>query len=48
MTFLILLLVVAAVLVTAAVRLSVHDGTGPQRPPASHHTDPRFGPPAWR
>ncbi len=25
-----------------AVRLVLHDGPGPQRPPASHFEDPRF------
>ena len=48
MTFLILLALVAASLAVTTVRLSLHDGTGPQRPPASHPTDPRFAPPAWR
>jgi hypothetical protein len=48
MTFLVLLALVAASLVVAAVRLSLHDGPGPQRPPASHPVDPRFAPPAWR
>jgi hypothetical protein len=48
MTFLIILTLVAAALVVATLRLSVHDGSGPQRPPASHPTDPRFAPPAWR
>jgi hypothetical protein len=48
MTFLILLALVATALVVAALRLSLHDGSGPQRPPASHPTDPRFAPPAWR
>lgn len=48
MVFLIFLAVVAAFLVMTAIRLSLHDGSGPQRPPASHPTDPRFAPPAWR
>lgn len=42
MTFLILLLLVATALVVATVRLIVHDGRGPLRPPASHFEDNRF------
>ncbi len=42
MTFLILLLAVATALAVEAVRLVLHDGRGPQRPPVSHHEDPRF------
>jgi hypothetical protein len=42
MTFLILLLAVATALAIEAVRLVLHDGSGPQRPPASHFEDPRF------
>jgi hypothetical protein len=48
MTFLILLSVLAALMVVAAVRLGLHDGPGPHRPPASHPCDQRFLPPAWR
>jgi hypothetical protein len=47
MAFLIILALVAAFLVATAIRLSIHDGSGPQRPPASHPVDPRFAPPAW-
>ncbi|MBZ5736889.1 hypothetical protein [Nocardioides mangrovi] len=42
MTFLILLLVVAAALAAATVHLIRHDGLGPQRRPASHFEDTRF------
>jgi len=42
MTFLLILLVVAAVLAAGAVRLVLHDGQGPQRPPVSHFQDPDF------
>ena len=42
MTFLILLSVVAALMIAGTLRLLVHDGRGPQRPPASHFQDPRF------
>jgi hypothetical protein len=48
MTFLVLLALVAGFLVVTAVRLSLHDGPGPQRPPASHPVDARFAPPTWR
>ena len=42
MTFIIILLVVAAVLAASAVRLVLHDGQGAQRPPVSHFQDPDF------
>jgi hypothetical protein len=42
MTYLILLLLVAAVMSAATIRLLLHDGRGPQRPPASHFDDPQF------
>jgi hypothetical protein len=48
MTFLILLLLVAAVMTAATVRLVSHDGRGPQRPPASHFQDARFVAPLAR
>lgn len=48
MTFLILLLLVATALVAATVRLIVHDGRGPQRPPVSHFEDHRFVAPLAR
>ena len=48
MTFLIILLVVAAVLAAGAVRLVLHDGQGPQRPPVSHFQDPDFMAPTAR
>ena len=48
MTFLILLLLVAAVMIAATVRLIAHDGRGPQRPPASHFQDSRFVAPLAR
>jgi len=48
MTFLILLLLVATALVAATVRLIVHDGRGPLRPPASHFEDSRFVAPLAR
>jgi len=48
MAFLIILALIAAFLIGAAVRLSLHDGLGPQRPPASHPIDRRFAPPTWR
>lgn len=48
MTFLILLLVVAAGMVAATVRLIAHDGRGPQHPPVSHFEDDRFVAPLAR
>lgn len=42
MTFLVILLLAAVALSTAAVRLVLHDGRGPQRPPVSHFEDNRF------
>ena len=42
MTFLLILLVVAAVLVAATVRNIVTDGQGSKRPPVSHFQDPDF------
>jgi len=48
MTFIILLLAVAAVLSAATVRRVVNDGPGPQRPPASHFQDPDFLAPTAR
>ena len=42
MTFLIILLVIAAVLAADTVRLVLNDGQGPQRPPVSHFQDPDF------
>jgi hypothetical protein len=46
MIFLLLLLAVAVASVVETVRLLFRDGRGPQRPPASHFEDPRFGSPA--
>ncbi|MCW2843443.1 MAG: hypothetical protein JWN22_1359 [Nocardioides sp.] len=46
MTFIVILLAIAAVLSFEAIRLVIHDGRGPQRPPASHFEDPRFRSPA--
>lgn len=42
MTFLMLLLLIAALLSAATVRLVIRDGRGPQRPPLSHFEDTRF------
>jgi hypothetical protein len=42
MTYLIVFLLVAAVMSAETVRLLLHDGRGPQRPPSSHFDDPRF------
>jgi hypothetical protein len=48
MTFIIILLAVAAVLAADTVRLVHHDGQGPQRPPVSHFQDPDFMAPTAR
>ena len=48
MTFIIILLAVAAVLAADTVRLVLHDGRGPQRPPVSHFQDPDFIAPTAR
>ena len=42
MTFLVILLVMAAALSFETIRLVFHDGRGPQRPPLSHFEDPQF------
>ncbi len=46
MTLLILFLVVATAMSIEAIRMVLHDGRGPQRPPHSHFEDPRFQAPA--
>ncbi len=48
MTFIVILLVVAAILAADTVRLVFTDGRGPQRPPASHFQDPDFIAPTAR
>ena len=48
MTFLMILLLAAAVLTVSTVRLLAHDGRGPQRPPSSHFVDARFVSPLAR
>lgn len=42
MTFLMIALAVAVLLMIATIRAIRHDGFGPQRPPASHFEDDRF------
>lgn len=46
MTFLMILLAIAAVLSIQTLRFALRDGRGPQRPPTSHFEDPRFRSPA--
>jgi len=46
MTYLLILLVIAAVLAAGTINALVHDGRGPTRPPRSHLEDPRFTSPA--
>ena len=48
MTFIFILLAVAVLLSADTVRRVLHDGPGPQRPPASHFQDPDFIAPAAR
>ena len=48
MTFLILLLMVAAIFAGVTIYLIRHDGLGPQRRPASHFEDIRFVSPLAR
>jgi hypothetical protein len=48
MTFILILLAVAAVLAADAVRLVFTDGQGSQRPPVSHFQDPDFMAPSAR
>jgi hypothetical protein len=48
MTFLLILLAVAALLSADTVRRVITDGRGPQRPPASHFQDPDFLAPSAR
>jgi hypothetical protein len=42
MTFLLILLALAVALSIETLRVTIHDGKGPQRPPASHFEDPQF------
>jgi len=48
MTFLLILLAVAAILSADTVRRVITDGRGPQRPPVSHFEDPTFLSPSAR
>ena len=48
MTFLFILLAVAALLSADTVRRVITDGQGPQRPPVSHFQDPDFIAPTAR
>ena len=48
MTFLFILLAVAVLMSADTVRRVLHDGQGPQRPPASHFQDPDFLAPSAR
>jgi hypothetical protein len=48
MTFILILLAVAAVLAVDTVRLAFTDGQGSQRPPVSHFQDPDFTAPSTR
>ena len=48
MTFVILLLVLAAALVLGTVWVLARDSRGPAAPPASHFQDPRFRAPGAR
>ncbi|MQW76400.1 hypothetical protein GHK92_10975 [Nocardioides sp. dk4132] len=48
MTFVILLLVLAAVLLGGTLRLLARDSRGPAAPPSSHVQDPQFRAPGAR
>ena len=48
MTYLILLLVIAAVMAAKTIDLLRHDGRGPAAPPSSHFHDPQFAAPGAR
>jgi hypothetical protein len=48
MTFLFILLAVAVLMSADTVRRVLHDGQGPQRPPASHFQDTDFIAPSAR
>jgi hypothetical protein len=46
MTYLLILLVIAAALALRTIDLLRHDGRGPAAPPSSHFQDPQFSSPA--
>ena len=46
MTYLLILLVIAAVMAASTINALAHDGRGPARPPRSHLEDPQFTSPA--
>ena len=46
MTYLFIILVIAAAMVVKTVNLLLHDGRGPAAPPSSHFQDPQFAAPA--
>ena len=45
MTFLMIFLALAVAISIQTLRVALHDGRGPQRPPRSHFDDGRFGAP---
>ncbi|MFC6285671.1 hypothetical protein ACFP3Q_00370 [Nocardioides sp. GCM10027113] len=48
MTYLLIMLALGLVLAAESIRMMLHDGRGPSRPPQSHLDDPRFRPPLAR
>lgn len=48
MTVLVILLAVAVAISIETLRVALHDGSGPQRPPQSHFVDQSFRSPAAR
>jgi hypothetical protein len=46
MTYLLILLVIAAVMAAQTIKLLFHDGRGPAAPPSSHFRDPQFSAPS--
>jgi hypothetical protein len=46
MTYLMIILVIAALMAAGTISLLIHDGRGPAAPPRSHFQDPQFTSPA--
>ena len=46
MTYLLIILVIAAAMAVRTIDLLLHDGRGPAAPPRSHFQDPQFSAPA--
>jgi hypothetical protein len=46
MTFILIILVIAAAMAAGTINMLIHDGRGPAGPPKSHFQDPQFSSPA--